>query len=271
MSLVAGVARQVGLAVFVGCFALGGCVASPETGPVTSPGAGQVSEVDPSGVVDPQILSDAIDGALFVPGESMIRAMRVLRAGASIRAVDCGGEPFENLDYTGDRFDQAVFPYLKLIADKGLVEHGEKPKGVRNGSGDECLLRSLPSFEDWMKLDFAWEDIVREEYHSNDLAQVLKRQAICLREKSGLKVDDDEPAARYMNSVDFAASSLDTDDHKEVEAFIDRHSDIYVECTSEYETVFRERLLELRPAFIEKNRELLTKFALELSDAGYVP
>jgi hypothetical protein len=246
-------------------------VAAPETGPVASPGAGQAAEVDPVGVVDPQILSDVIDGALFVPGESMLRAMRVLRASASIRAVDCGGEPFENLDYTGDRFDQAMFPYLKLIAEKGLVESGEKPKGIRNGSEDECLQRSLPSYQDWRDLYFTWNDVVREKYSSNDLVPVLKRQAVCLREKSGLRVDDNDPAGRYLGSVDYEASGPNIKNEKDWQVFLNKQTNIYVNCTSEYEIVFKARLLELRPAFIEKNREVLTKFAQELSDAGYVP
>lgn len=215
---------------------------------------------------DPQTLSDVVDGAFFVPGPNMIRAMRVFRASGSIQAVDCGGAAFENIDYTGDRFDQALFPDLQLIEDKNLVEAGPFPSGDRVGSRDACRYARLPSEGEWYALQDSWLGVVYALKASPLMVEVTRTAGTCLAEKSGLAIDRADPAASFLseaNGVAVSGSDWDAD--------IRRFSKIYAECMKPYVDVFRAALLDKRPEYVERNRELLERFAAELESAGYVP
>ena len=190
------------------------------------------------GVVDPQVLSDVIDGTFYVPGDAMVRAMRVSRAISSIVAVDCGGEPFENLDFTGDRFDQAYYPDLALIAAKNLVESGPKPAGDRVGADTPCRYKSLPLEGDWLALNMSWDDVTRAELLSDQMLPVLESTAACLSQKSGFKITSSDPTVRYLNAVDNDLSGDGTD----WDTGMAKYSQIYVACTADYASTLRTLL-----------------------------
>ncbi|MFT4215889.1 MAG: hypothetical protein QM619_01710 [Micropruina sp.] len=245
---------------------------------------------DGSPVVDPQIMSDVIDLAFFLPGPSMRRAMRLQRAKVSIEARDCGLAPYKDLDYTGDRYDQAMFPDLELIAENNLVETEEEDAGGKEpdfGSVDPkrtasprpdgvligdvpCRYKSLPS---WRKassdLSSIWTDVALEVLSSPQMQGVKRATAKCLRENSGLKASDDDPTGSWMRSVDYYLSGLGTDAQWQRDET--RLSKVFVQCAGDFATQFKGLLEPRRVQAVERNRELLEQFARELSAAGYVP
>lgn len=262
----------------------------------TSPGPSNPEGADPgaassSSVVDPQVLSDVVDSAFYLPGPSMRRAMRLERAKVSIEARDCGLEPYKDLDYTGDRYDQAKFPDGELIAQKGLSEAdtnagGSKPdfssidpnrtlspeqqeKGHVLVGDIPCRYKSLPSWRKVDDLTFSWDETAREILGSPQMLEVKSDTAKCLRDKSKLNSSDDNPTATWMNSMDNYLSGLGTDAQWQREQM--RLSKVFVGCADNFETQFKEQLAPKRNEAIERNRELLQRFAKELSAAGYVP
>jgi len=202
----------------------------------------------------------------------MVRMMRVARATSSIVAVDCGGKPFENLDYTGDRFDQPMYPDLDLIREKGLVEAGKPPAGLRYGGDDPCRRKSLPSDEKVVDLSVGyWTDVTRAAWNQDDVQAKVLQAGTCLENKTGWDL-----AHPGVSKVEWFFPKVDTanvgygkaDWHDKV---IMKYSRIFVDCAGGYAAAMQAALEAKRPEAVERNRELLTRLAQELAVAGYVP
>lgn len=78
-------------------------------------------------------------------------------------------------------------------------------------------------------------------------------------------MEDDDPTT-FLRSSTYESSK--TGDGREDEM---RRAEAYADCMAEYFEVMESELLKKRPEFVERNREVLERFASELSGAGYVP
>jgi hypothetical protein len=238
--------------------------------------------------VDPQVFSDAVDGVFMLPGDSKARTRRVIAAITSIGNVDCGGQPFPDLDGTFDRFDQGLYPDLKLIAEKGLSDDGPDYRslylvpeyGQIPANGDlsqRCQVKSLPSLDAWNDLMVDWGTVTDEVVTSAEMAPVNKSTKECLASKSGIDIDEgipneSVPTSRYVLKVDGAMMrSSATPGDETWKAAEKRYSDIYVECAGDYVNKMIELLTPKRDELVERNRELFNQFASELTAAGYLP
>ena len=86
--------------------------------------------------------------------------------------------------------------------------------------------------------------------------------AQCLRDRTGLIFDELD---RFLLAVDNADIEGATD--QEMQGFaVD-----YADCGKPYFEMFASELQDERKVFIERNREVMTRFAVEIADAGYVP
>jgi len=221
---------------------------------------------NPQARVDPQILSDVAAGAFPLPGPSELRTMRVTLASIGLPNAACGGENVRDLNNTSFRFDQARYADLDLIAAKGLTEP-EMPQPAR--ASPSCRMKKLPSFGQWSELAAPWQDATLTAANAPSVVATHARTAECLRRASGLKVDDGDPMLSYLNAVDYVLSGLSSavlsaQDQR-------KFSLVYARCTRGY---FAELAAQLRPMkrrLVERNRELLERFAAQLAALGYVP
>lgn len=248
-----------------------GCVGGT-AGPAQG-GPGQTGSA--ANAVDPQVLADVIEWTYPVPGETVRRSLRVARAINSIQTVDCGGEPFVDLDYTGDRIDQALFPDLELIQEKGLTETSTDSQPEPVGSDLPCRRKSLPQWQDVDELSGAWvNDQVRQAFNTDPVAPLVVDAGACLAQKSGLplgKVGGSSLLELYFVEVDSAAVEASNISDEAAEATRRKYAAIFVECLGDYAATMRRELMAKRPAEVERNRELLTAMARGLTAAGYVP
>lgn len=216
--------------------------------------------------VDPQIVSDVAAGAFPLPGESELRTMRVTLASIGLSNAACGGESIANLGDTSIRFDQARYADLKLIAAKGLSEP-ELPQPPR--ASEACRAQKLPSFGQWANLGAAWQDATLTAAGAPAVVATHGRTAECLQRYSGLKVEFGEPTGSYLNAVDYALSSQTS---AQASSRLQRKfSAAYVRCTPSYFAALAAQLKPMKRRLVERNRELLERYAAELAALGYVP
>jgi hypothetical protein len=221
--------------------------------------------------VDPQILADVIDDAYLLPGPSELRAMRVDMFQQSLVNVDCGGKPLP-LSNTAGRNNQSRYADLPLIAQKGLGEMNDPVQKLLVEGPKNCgakLLDALPSQQDWANLGAQWGDLTQAAVQSGPVRQTLPEVTSCLREKSGLEVDPQDPTTSFLLSVDGDLYGQPSRAASQQEAI--RLGKIYATCAAPFFDTLQAQLEKQRPALIERNRELLERFAGELAAAGYVP
>ncbi|MFT4216268.1 MAG: hypothetical protein QM619_03665 [Micropruina sp.] len=222
--------------------------------------------------MDPQILSDVVDWTFPVPGPSMRRYLRVQRSVNSIQAVDCGGTAFDDLDYTGERIDQVLFPDVELIRQKGLAEAGTPPNGDKVGDDLPCRTTSLPRWQQVFELETGWEDTVRSVYQSNPVQPRVRQAGRCLSRQTGWVLDGAGDALqRFFVQLDNRAVRAANTSEEAADRIVGKYSAVYADCVGDYAEALRAELLARRPAQIERNRELLTAMAGDLAAAGYVP
>ena len=250
------------LTTLVASFVLGmtaaGCGASSTGARTASRSAGSR--------VDPQIVSDVAAGAFPLPGDSELRTIRVTLASIGLVNAACGGENFANLDDTSLRFDQARYADLKLIAAKGLTEH-EPPQPAR--ASEACRAQKLPSFAQWTNLGAAWQDATLTAASSDQVVATHARTAECLQRTSGLKVASGEPTGSYLNAVDYVLSSQTS--ARASSRLLQKFSAVFVRCTPSYFAAMAAELKPMKQRLVERNRELLERYAAELAALGYVP
>jgi hypothetical protein len=247
------------LTTLVASFVLGMTVAGCG---VSSTGARNTSESR----VDPQIVSDVAAGAFPLPGDSELRTMRVTLASIGLANAACGGENIANLGDTSLRFDQARYADLKLIAAKGLTEP-ELPQPAR--ASEACRAQKLPSFAQWANLGAAWQDATLTAASAPEVVATHARTAECLQRASGLKVATGEPTGSYLNAVDYVLSSQTSPQASS--RLRHKFAAAYVRCTPSYFAAMAAQLKPIKQRLVERNRELLERYAAELAALGYVP
>jgi hypothetical protein len=243
------------------------CARGPDAEGSTEPSRGPSGTAAATGAagagVDPQILSDVVEGAFPVPGRSQLRTIRVQRAALGLPNAACGGENFADVAATDMRFDQAHYADLELIAEKGLTEERQpKPKLV----DEACRAAKSPSERVWRALDVPWAEVTRTATQSAPVVATHARTAACLRRQAGLTVDESDPVGSYLSSVDGALAQA-----ADFTATRRRFSAAFATCAKDYFAAMRAQLLAARPALVERNRELLERYAAELAALGYVP
>ncbi len=223
-------------------------------------------QIGPSGT-DPQVVQDVVEASFMVPGEQVRRGMRIMEFVRQKGIESCGGR-FGSIDGTANRFDQSRLADLSLIRERGLVEQDavDREDRVLSGLTPGCnLVPDLPRLTDWRTLPESWSDVVASEALSASLDPSKQTMAQCLRAKTGLAVNATDPAASYLSSVNQAMAQGAT------EARQMQLAAAYADCSQEHFSKLRDLLLKRRPAFVERNRELLQQFASGLVRAGYVP
>jgi hypothetical protein len=216
--------------------------------------------------VDPQIVSDVAAGAFPLPGETELRTIRVTLASIGLSNAACGGESIANLDDTSVRFDQARYADLKLIAAKGLTEP-ELPQPAR--ASEACRAQKLPSFSQWANLGAAWQDATLTAAGAPEVVATHPRTASCLERASGLRVEPGDPTGSYLNAVDYALSGQSSASASS--RLQHKFSAAFVRCTSSYFAAIAGQLKPMKRLLVERNRELLERYAAELAALGYVP
>ena len=229
-------------------------------------GASSTGARNTSARVDPQIVSDVAAGAFPLPGESELRTMRVTLASIGLANAACGGERIANLGDTSLRFDQARYADLKLIAAKGFTER-EPPQPAR--ASEACRARKLPSFAQWANLGAAWQDATLTAASSDQVVATHARTAECLQRESGLNVASGEPTGSYLNAVDYVLSSQTS--AQASSRLRHKFAAAYVRCTPSYFAAMAALLKPMKRRLVERNRELLERYAAELAALGYVP
>jgi hypothetical protein len=233
-------------------------------------GSGSDDEGDPNAEstwdaqVDPQILQDAVEGAYWMPGSGVLRGMRVQTFLMSIGVGECGGEPIP-IDSTQDRPAQNLYPDLELIRERGFVEQGPSYRDALSDDCEELAPDSIESWGAWRDLTFQWEDealTVQEE--APTLEEEKTSMTDCLVERTGLNVDEEDPTT-FLRAVDDADVNGATDQQMKDFAIA------YADCGQTYFDAFAAELQGRRKDLIERNRETLARFAVEIADAGYVP
>lgn len=210
--------------------------------------------------VDPQVFQDVIEAAFVVPGDSQLRSLRVGNFVQGQVNKACGVAP-PPLDATDDRLAQDEFPILSLIAEKGFTE---EEAASHRGSNCDLTDARWPEYEEYRSLLFVWLDMSRTVLQEADVDTLKPSMHECLQEASGLRVGDDVPGA-FLGAVDLARLDGASD------AETAQWAKDYARCTAPYFNDVRDRLLDLRPEMVEKNRELLATVARSMVDRGYVP
>lgn len=249
-------------------FLAAGCDNASQPG--TGSGASQTtSEKTSVSQVDPQILSDVVDGVFVIPGKSMLRTMRIQEFERGMRNIACGDGPLP-LNNTASRFDQAQFPDLDLIAAKGLVEPSDPSEHVLVDGQTGCEQHNrLTSFAQWLDLETPWNDLARAEEQSESVVATKPAMASCLERESGLDVAADDPPTSFL--VDSNDVLLKAKGRADQAVQSIRLGKIYAQCSAPYFAALAQLLLAHRPQYVERNRELLERFAGEVAAAGYVP
>lgn len=256
-----------GLLLVVGCSGPGSSGAN--TGSPASEGTAAFASLDQSGSVDPQILSDVVAGAFPTPGDAK-RTIHVQLAARSIANVACGGRQAPDLNDTSGRFYQPWFADLGLIRERGLSERSETADGAWTVDVGPCVETALPSYQDWFDLAAPWQEIALTASQSRAVVATEPGVSDCLGRRSGLDVDKSGVTASYLLAVDAYLSGLKASE-EELQQELRRLSDVFVECSGDYYSAMGDELEPQREMMIERNRELLVRFAGELAAQGYVP
>jgi hypothetical protein len=221
----------------------------------------------PDHEVDPQILQDVVEAAYMVPGPRVRRAMRVNNFLRGVGLAECGGGPVP-IDGTYDRYSQDLYPDLELIRERGFTE---TEQGYELPEDDVCpdfAPDSIASWPRWYRLIGDWTDLA---YSLRDqdpgVAAEEPEMARCLRERTGLRFEEHDPTtfirAMMVANVDGGAS-VGAPEHR-------AWATAYADCGAGYFGALADALLAERDAFVERNREVLTEFARDIAEAGYVP
>lgn len=238
----------------------------------TAPGGAAVSSEEPvahrpsgaHGGADPQILSDVVEASYMVPGPNVRRAMRVKLAIKNTIQTGCGARPID-IDSTYDRFDQAHYADLDLIAQRGLTE--TESNSVDAEVDESCAKKVFPLSEVWFQsTGQAWYEATQEAVNDPAVIATHAPTAECLSAKIGWTVEQSDPVAYFLANADRHLQQ--SSDWKEAH---DKASRVFVECTGQYFASLRQALLPRRQALVERNRELLQSMADELAAKGYVP
>lgn len=89
--------------------------------------------------------------------------------------------------------------------------------------------------------------------------------AQCLREATGLEISDEDPADSLLSAADGAGGGATDQDLQRERAAA------YADCGAGYFGTFEQLLRQERPAFVEEHRELLERFARQITRLGYRP
>lgn len=213
---------------------------------------------------DPQIVQDVIDATYMVPGDAVRRAMRVNNFLRGVGLAECGGEAVP-LESTYDRYSQDLYPDLSLIRARGFVEKAPDYDEDPPGDCSELAPDGIPSWSEWFGLIGEWTDIsyaVKDQ--DADVAAERPAMASCLQRRTGLSFDAHDPTT-FLRAVNEADAHTTSDKDRAEWAVT------YAGCGADYFDAMESALMTRRPALIERNRELLERFAADLSAAGYVP
>ncbi len=263
--------RQVfGTVAVVTVLVVSGCT-SAEDGETSSAGASPGEAA-----VDPQVLQDVAAWALRAPGPSVRRAQRVDNFMKAWSIRQCGGVPLIALDSTAHRVEQQGFPDLEVIREKTLTEPepiAEPGTGRRgcDGASKGNILDKMPTSDAAGNLGMPWDDVVATAEQDERLIALKAPMAQCLREgwpSVAKSITDADPALTYLKAIDFEIIKSGERLKKRTAR---EQAVLYVECGTDYFGRLQELLEAERPAMIERNREVLERFASELVAVGYVP
>lgn len=257
-----------------------------------------------AGKVDPQVFGDVVEWAMPLPGtESQSRARRITNFTNSLRALECGATPAP-LDYVDDTSGNQ-FPDLGLIRERGLppiydaVKYYKLKQAYGEDLSPECVaaerlcsvldptpeelaecraeqerlhsrsMSLLRTMTNAVKVAATWQDDTILTASARETVLDLARpMAQCLREGSGLHVTDDRPSDSFLGSVDVAYFEKGS---KVTTETIWQWSRLYADCSQPYFDAIEHELTTVRPALVERHREVLEEFAAKLVELGYVP
>jgi hypothetical protein len=245
---------------------LSACTAgeSPPDGAPTRGSSGGTHE-PPAGQVDPQVFQDVVESAFLVPGRGQLRAIRLGNYTQDLMFKACGGEG-PPLDSTANRFMQQEFPDLELIRERGLTED-DAPQGEAGGKDCDMIssgvLKRLPAFRDVNDLTEPWLDIANTAMQDSSLIALKDPMWKCMTNRSSLEIGKNVPVD-FLQAANFALSGDGKVDLMDL-------SVIYADCSAPYFDRLKQLLLKKRPSMVERNRELIERYASELVATGYVP
>jgi len=243
--------------------------------------------------VDPQVVQDVIESFLPIPGaESVARSTRVSNFTNNLQVrEECGGNkvPLDLVDDTNG----PLYPDLELIREWGLPpiyspaeRYGldmEDHEIGADGTDGACVERldkeegplGLELGLDWEgivgKLAYPWQEDQELTTRSDPRVQPLRvAMAACLREGSGLAVSHEDPSTSFFKGVDRAYFLVPEPERVTAETVME-WSVLYADCGEPYFAKVKELLEEVRPAWVERNREVIEDFAARLVELGYVP
>ncbi|MFT3862232.1 hypothetical protein [Micropruina sp.] len=215
-------------------------------------------------------MQDVIESTFMVPGDGVLRGMRVQQFARNEGIRKCGGEP-GRVEATMNRPAQHLYPNLELIRERGFAENKESleedARIERLPTSCPNLIPSIPRVEDWHNLQAAWEKDAYVAAANSTLAKSKDSMARCLTDRIGKDVDPADPAVSFLRIAD--DTMLETDDWET--GGEQKYAAAYADCGKEYFAKLGELLLKQRPEQIERNREVLTEFAVGIVKAGYVP
>jgi hypothetical protein len=214
----------------------------------------------------PTVLQDVIDAAFPIPGDAQLRNIRVQTFLRGWGIEQCGGKAAPP-DSTADRFEQDLFPSLSLIRERGFTEPVQESF---DGFREHCqpgnkLAANASAWEDWRDLMSPWLEHADGVLEDEDLVAPRHAMAECLREATGLDISDEDPVGSLLDAVDEDGSRGNVDDPPMERAAA------FADCGAGYFGRFEDLLLESRPAFVEEHRQLLERFARQITSLGYVP
>ena len=275
--------KQLLSGLLAGLVLVSGCSSDASTSS-GKPGESKIAgaSTGPAEAVDPQVLDDVAATVFPAPGPSVRRMMRVSTFMTDFIETTCGSTERRSIDRTVERAEQQVFPDLELIRTKGLVEIDPRadregnippPPGFRQGCDARSkgnLFERVPSRLPAMNLREPWRDVVATVEQDPSVVALKAPFAQCLRngtKGTGMVISSEDPAPTFLTQSDLAwvRGKLTK---RENERLIPR---LYVKCGTAYFARTQALLEAQRPAMIERNRELLERFARELVAIGYVP
>lgn len=169
---------------------------------------------------------------------------------------------------TDDRIAQDMFPDLALIRREGFggeVNHRDLAiETIRSDCPD--LTPGLIYYADIRNLEYEWTLRAQEVRDGSEaVAQTKEPAAECLRDRTGLEAEDADPTT-FLRSTTYEMSKGTTSREEEM-----AYAEAYADCMTDYFDAMASELMERRPEYVERNREVLERFAVEISAAGYVP
>ncbi|MBM7518956.1 hypothetical protein [Nocardioides nitrophenolicus] len=240
-------------------------------------------------------MEDVIEYFLPIPGaESAGRGRRIGNFTSNLQVrEECGGTPIP-LDLVQST-NESTYPELDMIREWGLPpiyspaeRYGldmEDYEVGGEGTDGACLKRlweedrakgidsvSGVDFEGVVdKLALPWQEDQELTTRSDPRVQPLRvAMAQCLREGSGLAVSDEDPSTSFLKGVDRAYILVPEPERVSAETVME-WSVLYADCGEPYYAKVKELLEEVRPAWVERNREVIENFAAKLVELGYVP